>query len=89
MNTSGRRDYRCRNRLAAANQPKEDFPFHIQERLYMSSNKMVRTTVLLTQAQYDGLAALAKADPVGVSSALLLRRFVSEGLARAKRQPKP
>ena len=55
----------------------------------MASDKMIRTTVLLTRAQYDGLAALAKSDPVGVSSALLLRRFVAEGLARSKRQPKP
>jgi hypothetical protein len=55
----------------------------------MALNKTwIRTTVLLTRAQYDGLAALAKSDPVGVSSAMLLRRFVSEGIARAKLRPK-
>ncbi len=47
---------------------------------------MIRTTVLLTKRQYEGLAQAAKADPVGTSSAHLIRQFISEGLARRKRQ---
>lgn len=49
---------------------------------------MIRTTVLLTKMQYDTLAALAKADPDGVKSSHLIRRFINEGIARQKRQDK-
>jgi hypothetical protein len=49
---------------------------------------MIRTTVFLTKAQYESLAALAKSDPSGLKSSHLIRRFISEGIARQKRQPK-
>jgi hypothetical protein len=47
---------------------------------------MIRTTVFLSKAQYDGLAEAAKADPAGLKSSHLIRRFISEGLARVKKQ---
>jgi len=47
---------------------------------------MIRTTVFLTKEQYNGLAEAAKADPAGLKSSHLIRRFISEGLARQKKQ---
>ena len=49
---------------------------------------MIRTTVFLTKAQYAALAELAKADPAGLKSSHLIRRFISEGIARQKRAAK-
>ena len=47
---------------------------------------MIRTTVFLTKRQHEGLAQAAKADPAGTKSSHLIRQFISEGLARRKRQ---
>ena len=46
---------------------------------------MKRTTIFLTSVQVADLAAVVKANPE-VTIARLIRRFVSEGLARRKRQ---
>jgi hypothetical protein len=46
---------------------------------------MKRTTIFLAPQQVAGLAAVAKTNP-DVSVARLIRRFISEGLARRKRQ---
>jgi hypothetical protein len=53
----------------------------------MEDLTMKRTTIFLTSQQVAGLAAIAKANPDVVVSRLL-RRFVSEGIARRKRQGK-
>jgi hypothetical protein len=47
---------------------------------------MKRTTVFLSKAALAELAEAAKADPSGLKSSHLIRQFISEGLARRKRQ---
>jgi hypothetical protein len=47
---------------------------------------MIRTTVMLSKAQYVALAELAKADPAGLKPAHLIRRFLSEGIARERQK---
>jgi hypothetical protein len=47
---------------------------------------MKRTTVFLSKAALTGLAEAAKADPAGLKSSHLIRKFIAEGLARQKRQ---
>lgn len=47
---------------------------------------MLRTTVLLSPSQVKGLAEIAKNDPACLKSSHLIRQFISEGIARRKRQ---
>jgi hypothetical protein len=43
---------------------------------------MIRTTVFLTKAQYECLAAVVETDPDGLQSSHLIRMFINEGLRR-------
>jgi hypothetical protein len=47
---------------------------------------MIRTTVFLSKKMIAELAETAKANPAGLKSSHLIRQFISEGLARHRRQ---
>jgi hypothetical protein len=49
---------------------------------------MIRSCFYLTKAQVEGLKQAAKADPDRLTPSHLIRRYVDQGLARAKRHGK-
>jgi hypothetical protein len=52
----------------------------------MVRTPVVRTTVVLPKAMLVRLAEAAKADPIGLQSSHLIRKFITEGLARREKQ---